>query len=61
MNAPPAAVEQLTHLFRNASPALAAALRIEIRPVSDGRPEQGRRADGAIRFCVPQITLAALR
>jgi ubiquinone/menaquinone biosynthesis C-methylase UbiE len=61
MNAPPAAVEELTHLFRNASPALAAALRVELAPVSDERPEQGRRVDGAIRFCVPQITLAAVR
>ncbi|HXJ17876.1 MAG TPA: methyltransferase domain-containing protein [Candidatus Polarisedimenticolia bacterium] len=61
MSAPPAALEELTHLFRNASPALAAALRVELAPVSDGRPEQGRRVDGAIRFCVPQITLAAVR
>jgi len=48
MNTSPAAVEELTHLFRNASPALAAALRIELE------------AD-AIRFCVPQITLAAIK
>jgi ubiquinone/menaquinone biosynthesis C-methylase UbiE len=61
MNTPPAAVEELTHLFRSASPTLAAALRIEIAPVSDGRPQQGRRASGAIRFCVPQITLAGVR
>lgn len=48
MNTPPAAVNELTHLFRNASPALAAALRIEI-------------AGDAILFCVPQITLAAIK
>lgn len=48
MNTPPAAVEELTHLFRNASPALAAALRIELEAET-------------IRFCVPQITLAALK
>lgn len=48
MNTPPAAVEELTHLLRNASPALAAALRLEF-------------VDDAIRFCVPSITLAALR
>jgi ubiquinone/menaquinone biosynthesis C-methylase UbiE len=48
MNTPPTAVDELTRLFLNASPALAAALRIELE------------AD-AIRFCVPQITLAALK
>jgi hypothetical protein len=48
MNTPPAAVVELTQLFRNASPAFAAALRVELE------------AD-AIRFCVPQITLAALK
>ena len=49
MNTPPAAVEELTRLFRGASPALAAALRIEIA------------VDGAIFFSVPLITLAAVR
>jgi ubiquinone/menaquinone biosynthesis C-methylase UbiE len=49
MNTPPAAVGELTRLFRNASPALIAALRIEIA------------ADGAILFSVPLITLAAVR
>ena len=49
MNTPPAAVEELTRLFRNASPALVDALRIEIA------------ADGAIFFSVPLITLAAVR
>jgi ubiquinone/menaquinone biosynthesis C-methylase UbiE len=49
MNTPPEAVEELTRLFRDASPALAEALRIEIT------------ADGAIFFSVPLITLAALR
>jgi ubiquinone/menaquinone biosynthesis C-methylase UbiE len=45
-NTPPGVVEELTQLFRNASPALAKALRIEI-------------VDGAIFFCVPVITIAA--
>jgi ubiquinone/menaquinone biosynthesis C-methylase UbiE len=49
MNTPSAAVEELTRLFRNASPALIDALRIEIA------------ADGAIFFSVPLITLAAVR
>jgi ubiquinone/menaquinone biosynthesis C-methylase UbiE len=49
MNTPPSAVEELTRLFRDASPALAEALRIEIA------------ADGAIFFSVPLITLAAVR
>jgi ubiquinone/menaquinone biosynthesis C-methylase UbiE len=49
MNTPPAAVEELTRLFRDASPALVEALRIEIA------------ADGAIFFSVPLITLAAVR
>jgi ubiquinone/menaquinone biosynthesis C-methylase UbiE len=49
MNTPPEAVEELTRLFRDASPTLADALRIEIA------------ADGAIFFSVPLITLAAVR
>jgi ubiquinone/menaquinone biosynthesis C-methylase UbiE len=49
MNTPPAAVEELTRLFRDASPALIEALRIEIA------------ADGAIFFSVPLITIAAVR
>lgn len=49
MNTPPAAVRELTRLFRDASPALAAALRIEIA------------RDGAISFSVPLITFAAVR
>ena len=49
MNAPPEAVDELTRLFRAASPALAAALRIEIAP------------DGALSFCVPMLTLAAAK
>jgi ubiquinone/menaquinone biosynthesis C-methylase UbiE len=48
MNTPPAAVDELSGLFRNASPALIEALRIEIAP------------DG-IFFSVPLITFAALR
>jgi len=48
INTPPEAVEELTRLFRNATPALANALRIEV--VND-----------AIFFCVPVITIAALR
>ena len=49
MNAPPQAVEELTRLFREASPVLAAALHIEIA------------SDAAIFFSVPLITLAAMR
>ncbi|MGA8872182.1 MAG: methyltransferase domain-containing protein [Candidatus Acidiferrales bacterium] len=49
MNTPPAAVEELTRLFRNASPAVIEALRIEVA------------MDGAIFFRVPLITLAAVR
>jgi len=49
MNTPADSVAELTRLFRSASPALAAALRIEIAP------------DGAIFFRVPLVTLAALR
>jgi ubiquinone/menaquinone biosynthesis C-methylase UbiE len=48
MNTPPAAVEELTRLFREASPLLAAALRIQA-------------VDGAISFCVPQITIASIK
>jgi len=48
MKTPAAAVEELKSLFRNASPALVEALRIEI----DG---------DRIGFCVPQIALAATR
>ncbi len=46
INTPPEAVEELTRLFRGASPALAEALRIEI-------------VEGAIFFCVPQVTIGA--
>lgn len=49
MGSPPAAVEELTRLFRNASPALIDALRIEIA------------AGGAIFFSVPLVTFAAVR
>jgi ubiquinone/menaquinone biosynthesis C-methylase UbiE len=48
MKTPPAAVEELRRLFRGASRELTAALRIEI--VGD-----------AIGFCVPQITIIAVR
>jgi SAM-dependent methyltransferase len=48
INTPPEAVEELTRLFRNATPALANALRIEA--VND-----------SIVFCVPVITIGALR
>ncbi len=48
MKTPPAAVEELKGLFRNASPALVEALRIEI----DG---------DRIGFCVPQIAIAATK
>jgi ubiquinone/menaquinone biosynthesis C-methylase UbiE len=48
MKTPPAAVEELTRLFQDASPALIEALRIEI-------------VDGKIGFCVPQIAIAATR
>jgi ubiquinone/menaquinone biosynthesis C-methylase UbiE len=44
----PEAVEELTQLFRNATPALANALRTEV--VND-----------ALFFCVPMITIGALR
>jgi ubiquinone/menaquinone biosynthesis C-methylase UbiE len=46
INTPPDAVEELTQLFLNATPALAEALRIEI-------------ANGTIGFCVPSFTIAA--
>ena len=46
INTPPQAVAELTRLFRDASPALASALRIEI--IHD-----------AIFFCVPVVTIAA--
>ena len=48
MNTPAPAVEELDQLFRNASPELAQALRIQV-------------AGPAIFFCVPQITLAAVK
>lgn len=48
MNTPPGAVEELRHLFRNASPALAEVLRVQVTGEEIG-------------FCVPQITLAAVR
>jgi ubiquinone/menaquinone biosynthesis C-methylase UbiE len=46
INTPPEAVAELTRLFRDASPALAKALRIEV-------------VDDAIFFCVPVVTIAA--
>jgi ubiquinone/menaquinone biosynthesis C-methylase UbiE len=46
MNTPPTQVEELTRLFRGATPALAEALRIGI--VND-----------SIFFCVPVVTIAA--
>jgi hypothetical protein len=48
INTPPEAVEELTRLFRNATLALANALRIEV-------------VNEAIFFCVPVITIGALR
>jgi ubiquinone/menaquinone biosynthesis C-methylase UbiE len=48
MKTPPAAVEELRRLFGGASPRLRAALGIEI-------------AGDAIGFCVPQITIVAVR
>jgi len=48
INTPTEAVEELTRLFRNATPALAESLRIEV--VND-----------AIFFCVPVITIGALK
>lgn len=52
MHTSPESVAELTRLFREASPALAAALRIEIAPNTTG---------GAIFFRVPLITLAAAK
>jgi len=49
MKTPPDVVDELTRLFRAASPELVAALRIEIAP------------DNAILFCVPLVTLAATK
>ncbi|MGH8014506.1 MAG: class I SAM-dependent methyltransferase [Candidatus Binataceae bacterium] len=49
MKTPPAAVAELRHLFREASPTLAAALRISF----DGGE--------VIGFYVPQITIAAVK
>jgi ubiquinone/menaquinone biosynthesis C-methylase UbiE len=46
INTPPHAVVELGQLFRNASPALVRALRIEI-------------VDDTISFCVPVVTIAA--
>lgn len=48
MKTPPQAVEELTHLFRNADPALVQALRIEIEK-------------DAIFFCVPQMSIGAIK
>jgi ubiquinone/menaquinone biosynthesis C-methylase UbiE len=48
INASPAAATELRRRFCEASPALAAALRIQV-------------IDGALFFCVPQITIAALK
>ena len=48
MNAGPTTVEEVTRLFREASTGLAAALRIQI-------------VDGTVFFCVPIITIAAIR
>ncbi len=47
-NTPPAAIAELARLFRDASPALIEALRIELG------------AD-ALGFCVPQITIVAIK
>jgi ubiquinone/menaquinone biosynthesis C-methylase UbiE len=46
INTPAEAVEQLTQMFRGASPALAKTLRIEL-------------VENAIFFCVPVLTIAA--
>lgn len=48
MNTPQQAVEELTQLFRHAAPALVRALRIQIK-------------DDAILFCVPQISIGAVK
>ena len=47
-NTPPAAIAELTRLLRDSSPALVEALRIEV-------------GHDAIGFCVPQITIAAVK
>ena len=47
-NTPAAAAAEVTRRFREASPALASALRIQT-------------IDGALYFCVPQITIAAFK
>ncbi len=47
-NTPAAAAAEVTRRFREASPALAAALRIQT-------------IEGALYFCVPQITIAATK
>ena len=48
MNPPATSVAEVTRLFRDASPKLAAALRIQ-------------SIDGALYFCVPQITIVAVK
>ena len=48
MNTPPAAAEEITRSFLEASPSLRAALRIQV-------------IDDSIHFCVPQITIASIR
>jgi ubiquinone/menaquinone biosynthesis C-methylase UbiE len=48
MNTPPEAVNELTQLFRSAAPALVEALRIQI-------------IDDALLFCVPQISIGAVK
>jgi ubiquinone/menaquinone biosynthesis C-methylase UbiE len=48
MNPPATSIAEVTRLFRDASPALSAALRIQT-------------IDGALFFCVPQITIVAIK
>ena len=48
MKTPPAAVQEIKRLFREASPSLTAALRIQV-------------IAGAIYFCVPIITIGSIR
>jgi ubiquinone/menaquinone biosynthesis C-methylase UbiE len=48
MNPPPAAVDEITRSFLTASASLAATLRIQV-------------VDGSLFFCVPQISIAAVR
>jgi ubiquinone/menaquinone biosynthesis C-methylase UbiE len=48
INPPVASVAEVTRLFRDASPALAAALRIQT-------------IGGELYFCVPQITIVAIK